>query len=339
MRFVSLPRILSTALSSPPSLVLALALAFAPIACKPSASTPAEGPKGEAAAGKTATIGAAAGETAAGTAAGAGTATLFATGFSTPESVIHDAVDDVYIVSNINGSPFGTDARGFLSRVSPEGKVQTLRWVDGALDGVDLDAPKGMALVGDVLYVADVRVVRKFDRKSGKALGAVPVEGAGFLNDLAAAGDGTVFITDTGIGEGFVASGTDAVHALSPTGALKTLAKGPELGQPNGILADGDDAIVATWKTGELKRITKTGSVSLLAKLRKAQIDGLVKAKDGAWLASSWEGSCVYRIEPDGRSTESVGGLASPADLGYDAKRGRVLIPLFEANTIQMADR
>lgn len=82
------------------------------------------------------------------------------TGFSTPESVVHDAVDDVYLVSNINGEPLAEDGNGFISRVTPDGEVEALRWIDGEADGVELNAPKGMAVLGDTLYVADIDCVR-----------------------------------------------------------------------------------------------------------------------------------------------------------------------------------
>src|SRR2546426_6734142 len=41
-------------------------------------------------------------------------------GFLTPESVLHDTVQDIYFVSNINGSPTAKDNNGFISRVKPD---------------------------------------------------------------------------------------------------------------------------------------------------------------------------------------------------------------------------
>ena len=81
--------------------------------------------------------------------------TLENVGFMTPESVLHDPDADVYLVSNIQGDPFEKDDNGFISRVSPDGVVLELRWIDGAKENVDLDAPKGMAILGDELWVAD----------------------------------------------------------------------------------------------------------------------------------------------------------------------------------------
>ena len=62
---------------------------------------------------------------------------------STPESALHDPEADVYLVSNINGGPCDRDDNGFISRVSPDGQVLDLKWIDGADPGVTLHAPKG----------------------------------------------------------------------------------------------------------------------------------------------------------------------------------------------------
>ena len=57
-------------------------------------------------------------------------------GFSTPESVIHDSVADVYFVSNIAGNPSAKDNNGFISRLRPDGTIDSLRFVSGGRNGV-----------------------------------------------------------------------------------------------------------------------------------------------------------------------------------------------------------
>jgi sugar lactone lactonase YvrE len=113
-------------------------------------------------------------------------------GFSVPEAILHDAQADVYLVSQINGKPLEADGNGFITRVSPDGEVAELRWIDGGAEAVTLSAPKGMALVGDRLYVTDIDHVRVFDRVSGEPRESIAVDGATFLNDLVAAPDGGV---------------------------------------------------------------------------------------------------------------------------------------------------
>ena len=121
-------------------------------------------------------------------------------GLNTPECAIHDEKADIYIVSNINGNPLGKDKAGFISRVAPSGKILDLKWIDGSAEGITLNAPKGLAIVGDTLYAADVNAVRKFDRVSGKPTGVIELKGSSFLNDLASGPDGKVYVSDSGFG-------------------------------------------------------------------------------------------------------------------------------------------
>src|SRR4029077_12511341 len=122
-------------------------------------------------------------------------------GVLTPESVLHDPVQDIYFVSNINGGPTTKDNNGFISRVRPDGAVENLKFIEGGHGGVTLNAPKGLAIRGDTLWVADIDIVRSFDAKTGAARDSVSLAGLGavFLNDIAIAQTGALYITDTGI--------------------------------------------------------------------------------------------------------------------------------------------
>src|SRR5690242_3865752 len=81
-------------------------------------------------------------------AAPAGPITVADSTVKTPESVLYDPMADVYLVSNINGDPLAKDNNGYISRVSPDGKALTVKWIAGGMNGVKLDAPKGTALRG-----------------------------------------------------------------------------------------------------------------------------------------------------------------------------------------------
>src|SRR5579859_2133514 len=100
------------------------------------------------------------------------------TGFSAPESVLYDADADRYIVSSIVGKPSDKDDNGFISLLSPDGTVTTLKWIEGGKNKVTLNGPKGLAIAGGLLYVSDIDVVRKFDLKTGAPKGAIAIPGA-----------------------------------------------------------------------------------------------------------------------------------------------------------------
>jgi hypothetical protein len=253
-------------------------------------------------------------------------------GFATPESVLYDADADVYLVSNINGKPADVDDNGFISRVAPDGKVIELKWIDGAKPDVKLDAPKGSAISGGVLWVADITVVRKFDAKTGKQLGDVKIDGATFLNDVAPHRDGGIYVTDTGVDASFKPSGTDAVYLVDKDGKVDTVAKAAGLEGPNGVIAVDGTVHVVTFRSNKLLTIADEGTVTP-STLPKGQLDGIVAVGKTDLVISSWEAKTVYRGYGD-RWTDLTLDLEAPADIGWDSKRKRLLIPQFNANAV-----
>lgn len=253
-------------------------------------------------------------------------------GFKTPESVLHDMRADLYLVSNIDGSPLDFDDRAFISRVRPDGSVESLKWIDAQQPGVELHAPKGMALVGEVLYVADISQVRKFDRNTGKPLGAIKIEGATFINDLCADRAGNVYASESGLSTELTPSGSDAVYKISPAGQLSIVAKDLSLGRPNGLLVIDEQLWVVTFGSGELYKLDEKGQRSEITTTPKGSLDGIVQLKKRLFV-SSWEASAVYERDGD-EFVERVGHVPAPSDIGADERRGRLLIPLFNDNTL-----
>ncbi|HEU5059000.1 MAG TPA: hypothetical protein VFU21_20850 [Kofleriaceae bacterium] len=255
-------------------------------------------------------------------------------GFQTPESVLYDDQADAYLVSNINGTPFDKDDNGFISKVSPppDAKLATPAWIDGKNEKVTLNAPKGMAFLGDVLYVADIDTVRMFDRKSGEPKGEVKVKGATFLNDVAAGKD-SIYVTDTALDKEFKPGKTQGVWQIKGNKATQ-VAKG-DLGGPNGVLVQGDDVWVVTFASGELYKVGKGGKKEAAEKLPKGQLDGIAAGADGTLYVSSWEGSSVFHGKP-GSWTELPLDVKGPADFALDSKRNVLVVPVFQENRVEI---
>jgi sugar lactone lactonase YvrE len=261
-------------------------------------------------------------------------------GLRTPESILYDPAADVYLVSNIDGEPAGKDDNGFIARVRPDGTVEELRWVDGAAPDVSLHAPKGMAIHGDTLFVTDIDSVRAFHRTTGEALGARGVPDASFLNDLAVSPDGTLYVTDSGVNADFSPAGTDAVYRFEG-GRAVAVAEGAELARPNGIAVADGALILVSMGAPAVRRIPLAAPDSaggeVLAELPGMQLDGVVVLEDGGLLISSWETRSVYRIPAGGGTPEVVAeGIPSPADIGWDGRRGRLLIPVFTEDRLEI---
>ena len=267
-------------------------------------------------------------------------APIIITGFDRPESVLHDVERDIYLVSNITNGPRDTDNTGFISRVAPNGRVLALKWIEGGVNGVTLNAPKGSTIANGVLYVADIDQIRKFDARTGAARGNVAVPSATFLNDVTSDHHGNVYVTDIGFTTVpvFGPSGTDAIWKLTPKGKLSTVATGNSLlNHPTGIAARRNgDLLVVTYdpfnNTKELFTIDKRGHKTVVATLPTGLLDGVVVIDEGI-LVSSWvdfsnaTAGVIYLVRHDGSVVEVARGFQNPSDIGFDAKRNRILIP------------
>ena len=253
-------------------------------------------------------------------------------GFATPESFQYYAAEDVYLVTNINGSPFDVDDNGFISKISPDGEVLDLKWIDGARPDTRLHGPKGLTISGNVLYVADHDEIHLFELPSGKQKTSVKITGATFLNGITPAAGGSVYTTDMGATSdngNFVSSGTDAVYQVFPDGSYQTILKNKDLGWPNGIAISGRHLIVITSQSNEVYRVLRDGQRYILPAPPTGFLDGLVAMDDGSLIMSSWAGSAIYRLDKNGSYSTVVDSLESPSDIGYDSKRNRLLVPLF----------
>jgi sugar lactone lactonase YvrE len=261
-------------------------------------------------------------------------------GFKTPESALWDAEQQVWFVSNINGSPVAKDGNGYISRLDRDGAVEQPQFVAGGQGNVVLNAPKGLAIVGDTLWVADIDALRGFNRRSGAAVATVEFGAqAKFLNDVAVGPDGTIYITDTGAGMddkgNFTHPGPDRVFAVA--GRQVTVAlEGAWLTQPNGITWDpangrfvlapfGGPAITG-WRPGE-KTVDTLGT-------GPGGFDG-VEVLGGEIYVTSWADSSLYALGAGGLRKVATG-LNSPADIGLDPTRDLVAIPLFMENRVEV---
>jgi hypothetical protein len=261
----------------------------------------------------------------------------FADGIATPESVFYDAEADRYLVSNINGSPLDADNNGYIAALSPDGGPVN-KFIAGGTGKVTLNAPKGMTVSQGVLYVTDITVVRKFDLKTGAPKGDIPIAGSMFLNDLTTAPDGRIFVSDSGLkmGEkGLEPTGGDGVYVIDAKGKVKPVAKYKELGAPNGLLATNSGLYVVTFASGELYKLGDNGTRQDVMALPSGGLDGIVAVGESL-LISSWQGSAVLRGPSKGPFEPVLSGLKGPADIGFDTKRQRVLVPRFMDNAVEV---
>ncbi len=244
-------------------------------------------------------------------------------GFKAPESVLYDSDRKRLYVSNINGSPTMKNHKGFLSMVSPDGEMLSREWVTG------LNAPKGLARVGNRLYVSDIDTLVEVDIDEGKVTNRYRAAGARFLNDTTADSQGVVYVSDM-LG--------NAIYRLKDD-KLERWVKDDALASPNGLLVEDDRVVVACWgamtdgwttevpghlKTVSLadKTIADLGSGAVVGNL-----DGLEADGHGSYLATDFTLGRLYRIHPDGTFDTLLELHAGSADIEYIPAQKRVIIP------------
>jgi hypothetical protein len=274
-------------------------------------------------------------------------------GFQTPESVVHETIMDEYLVSNIGpGDPSALDHNGFISRVSPDGTILQLKWIQDGVNGATLNGPKGIWLFDDALYVADIDTLRIFDRVTGAVRKNIPIPNPFapnplFLNDVVVSQDGTAYITDNANG---------GIFRVDSAGIPSIVATGDQLESPNGVLADGVNVSWVTWIGHHVLRMNPAGKIFTVSTLPTPDVsafglppgtllmDGYVRLPDDSLLVSSWVTGAVYRISPSRKAVSVVAQFVSlfddpsnpdgPADINVDLTRNRLLVPLFDANEL-----
>jgi len=261
-----------------------------------------------------------------------------------PESAYYDAASNAVFVSNINGQILDKDGNGYISRVTPEGKVVNAKWAVG------LNGPKGMRSVGGTLWVSDIDEVVGIEIASGRITSRVRVEGAQFLNDLATAPDGTVYAADSQLSR---------IYAVKDGKSSVFVEGGDVVEQPNGLLVDGNRLVLGTIgpavapgaggaRGGGRGRGAAASGKLLAFDLKTKQrtqltmepvggIDGIESDGRGGYLVTDVFGSRLVHVSAGSVRTLLTFPQAG-ADFGYIAARRLAIVPFLFGNSVSAYD-
>jgi len=246
--------------------------------------------------------------------------------FLTPETVVYDPGRDVLYVSNFDYQyAQKTAPSGYISKLATDGDILDQYWITG------LEAPAGMGIWRDTLYVAEREHLVALDLGTGTVAGRWPIPDPVFPNDVAIDSAGTVYVSDTRTNDW-----DDSRVYRFRDGGFDVLAN-EGISRANGIAVVGNDLIVGSSGDGILKRVSLAdGRVEPIVSLGAGIIDGIRVDRTGNLLVSHWEG-LLYRITPSGDVVEILDAWPdrrNVADFEYLPDRNLVIVPTFLDNRV-----
>jgi sugar lactone lactonase YvrE len=185
--------------------------------------------------------------------------------------------------------------------------------------------PTGLVVVGDALFAVERRSIAEIDIETGAITARYPLPDAKLPNDIAAAPDGTLYVTDS----------FRATIFRWSAGEVEAWLQDARIARPNGIIVDGSKLIVGTNGDGYLKSIDlATKEIESFVDLGPGTIDGLASLGGGQYLVSHNEGR-LFRVAADRRvvkllDTSVVGWPMADFALA----RGLVILPTFTDNRL-----
>jgi len=251
-------------------------------------------------------------------------------GLKNPESVIYDPQLNILFVSNVNGGSNDKDNNGFISIVSVNGNMLNEKWVEG------MDAPKGLAIHGRTLYVADLDQLVAIDIDHGRIINRYKVADAKFMNDVTADNDGNIYVSDMVL---------NRIYRLS-NDQIETWIESDELENPNGLHFTEDDIIVGCWGkmtdgfatevAGHLKRISiNTKNISSIGDgSAVGNLDGVEGNDEIGFYVTDWLNGGLFHIDVKGNATKLLEFSQGSADLEFIVKKDMLIIPQMVENKL-----
>ena len=252
-----------------------------------------------------------------------------AQGFNNPESVIYHESSNTLFVSNVNGSPVEKDGNGYISKVLLDGTILKMQWVIG------LNAPKGLAIHENTLYVSDIDTLVAIDIPSGTITNTYKVDDAKFLNDVTASNQGEIFVSDMLL---------NRIHRLS-NDQFNLWLESTELENPNGLHAEGDHLILGAWGVitdgfateipGHLKSISlQDKSITSLGGDPIGNLDGVESDGNNGYYVTDWMAGKLFQINTNGEATLLLELEQGMADHEVLLEQKLILLPMMKNDKV-----
>lgn len=230
------------------------------------------------------------------------------------ESAVYDRVNDRIYASLIGNRKKGD---GSVATIGVDGTLINASFVSG------LEDPKGIAITKDRLYVSDVKVLVEADLNTGAIIKRHSAEGIQFLNDVAIAADGSIYVSDTR---------TSEIYKLTTDGNFELWLAHEQLDSPNGLLIQGNTMYVASWGSApEGGRVSKidmnTQTITPITEII-GNLDGIRPYDKDHLLISDWNSGKTHLMAMDGSTEEIVQVGQSVGDIAYIKEKKLLLLPM-----------
>jgi len=230
-----------------------------------------------------------------------------------PESVL--PVKNLLYISLIDGGSWEADGKGGVGKLSADGKKYDASWITG------LNAPKGMGIVGEHLYVADMNEVIVINIKKNAIEKKIAIDSAKGLNDITVTAKGIVYISD---------SKTARIWRIENDKAELYL---DNMKGVNGLKAIGEDLYI-----GSGKLFLKADAKKQLTRIAEVPqgIDGIEPIGNGDFILTAWAGYIWY-VSANGKVEtllETYQQNKNTADIGYDQQQRILYVPTFNAKQV-----
>jgi DNA-binding beta-propeller fold protein YncE len=271
-------------------------------------------------------------------------AQITVTELQSPYSFVSDPIEKNYFISSVNGEAETADNNGFITKLDPNGKLLNLKFIQGGKDEVTLHAPKGMALVEHVLYVADLDTLRGFDTTTGKPVMALIIRSPAAsrsesvptsLNDVTFDGKELLYCSD---------QKANTIYRVNlATQTVSVLITDRSLAGPSGLAVHpkSGQIIAVSWEKGKISEVSPEGVLTELFSNgffsnRFQNLRGVDFDRWGNMYVSDFTTGKVWRMSWDKRFQVIAEFLPSPGDLSIDRANNLILVPYELAHAAEM---
>jgi hypothetical protein len=264
---------------------------------------------------------------------------LQVTGLQAPQSFVSDQACECYFISNVNGEPAEKDNNGFITKLDRDGKVTAAQFIRGGGGTVTLHAPKGMAVISKLLYVADLDMLRAFDVKTGKPVATVSFAGQSgtvALVDVVATQQGLLYASDMD---------ANVIYRIDPARqhAVSVLVRDAALAGPRGLAVHPKTGrlVAVSWHKGSIVEIAENGAITELVSngffsARFRNLDGVDFDTWGNMYVSDFTTGKIWRMRPDRHFNVIAEYLPTPADISVDRAKNLILVPYLYGNAAEI---